>query len=286
MIPTNEMSAQTRDLPPHFALVFSPSFSTLPIFDGRSDAATWIKRFENITSDLGWSDQHRRSVASFKFADTARDWYDNEGKKYPDWKSFTAGLLKRFTKDTTNMAFNDLFSLHQSLEESVEDYCWRMQTLVGRTMPTMEDHSKAFLFKRGLLPHLQDATEFLDDFDDIYKRACRAQESRKIQKRSTSIGVQPPVQAVHQSAANSSSTSIQAKNEETLVIDSRNEIADLKKQVELLTKTLEERTQSKYSKPDFRPQPWKRRPFSRDTRTFRGQPICLYCHKVGHFVFQ
>ncbi|GBC18044.2 hypothetical protein GLOIN_2v1843776 [Rhizophagus irregularis DAOM 181602=DAOM 197198] len=151
-------------------------------FSGKEDEdpIEWLAIFEKAAATNGWTTPERKlAVAASYLRGAASDWYDTNSATIGNhWESgqntgnnFTDLFKKYFANDTRkNKWYQELLTLRQGSNETVDDYAAKFQRLLKRvdTTNAIPDAQKIRMFLFGLTPtitpmvHLQDANTLSD----------------------------------------------------------------------------------------------------------------------------
>ncbi|GBC26766.2 RNA-directed DNA polymerase homolog [Rhizophagus irregularis DAOM 181602=DAOM 197198] len=151
-------------------------------FSGKEDEdpIEWLAIFEKAAATNGWTTPERKlAVAASYLRGAASDWYDTNSATIGNhWESgqntgnnFTDLFKKYFANDTCkNKWYQELLTLRQGSNETVNDYAAKFQRLLKRvdTTNAIPDAQKIRMFLFGLTPtitpmvHLQDANTLSD----------------------------------------------------------------------------------------------------------------------------
>ena len=253
----------------------------LDTFTGKDseDPIAWLKDFKRAAEVNHWTEEARKCrVAGAHLKGSAAEWYDSVKDGIAgNWdtanngNNFVALFKKRFAGETKqNQWYQELNTLRQGNDESVDDYTYKYRTLVDRVNLT-DDAQKKRLYIMGLLPmyaplvYAQNA----QDLDATIEAARRVElgygYASGPKKRTTTIDKSNIMG--HDLLENSAVTS--------------KELEDLSKKLEQLTVNYANIASALLVQPAGRGEP--SRSFNRNgSRRNTSQLTCFNCNKVGH----
>ncbi|CAB5379958.1 unnamed protein product [Rhizophagus irregularis] len=271
-------------------------------FSGKEDEdpIEWLAIFEKAAATNGWTTPERKlAVAASYLRGAASDWYDTNSATIGNhWESgqntgnnFTDLFKKYFANDTRkNKWYQELLTLRQGSNETVDDYAAKFQRLLKRvdTTNAIPDAQKIRMFLFGLTPtitpmvHLQDANTLSDVIGN----------ARKVETGLNYAHLGPSVTGIATKVATVSTTPAKTESPQMEAIEAlTQQMQKLSLNYANLSSALLAQTQPIQPQPVRRIQPARYTQPNNLTQTFRpNRPRtdirdieCYRCGEKGHY---
>ncbi|GBC24699.2 retroviral aspartyl protease family protein [Rhizophagus irregularis DAOM 181602=DAOM 197198] len=271
-------------------------------FSGKEDEdpIEWLAIFEKAAATNGWTTPERKlAVAASYLRGAASDWYDTNSATIGNhWESgqntgnnFTDLFKKYFANDTRkNKWYQELLTLRQGSNETVDDYAAKFQRLLKRvdTTNAIPDAQKIRMFLFGLTPtitpmvHLQDANTLSDVIGN----------ARKVETGLNYAHLGPSVTGIATKVATVSTTPAKTESSQMEAIEAlTQQMQKLSLNYANLSSALLAQTQPIQPQPVRRIQPARYTQPNNLTQTFRpNRPRtdirdieCYRCGEKGHY---
>lgn len=238
--------------------------SMVPVFtgDGKGVAVhDFLDMIEEVAKMGSWGDAHKVGVAKCRVAGVAYDfiWRDERAKHCTTFRELKEAILKRFDVETKSTKLQRFLSAHQNVDEDVQTYATRIQSLGVDTLraggESAEPPSDRAKIARELMRE-QLCSQFVSGLRNPVRRFVLSRRPQNFEEA---------VEVATQEELNENLT---RTAHPVRLVSHSDDMKELRERLANLERLLEQREERPQKRPGFR------------GRRFSG---CFSCGEQGHF---